>query len=174
MQRSGSSEERTGDLPQLEMVYLPNDHTPGTTPKSATPRSYIAGNDLALGKLVDTVSHSRYWSSTGISVFEDDAQDGLDHVDAHRSPSRQPNAASRHPASARYRAASAQRNRPVAPAWLQQHRHDQVHRDSQGELQVEPSAGQPDSTRRIGRSGAMPGRVVSVRVVRSACRPGVG
>jgi hypothetical protein len=47
MQRSGSSEERTGDLPQLGMVYLPNDHTQGTTPKSATPRSYIAGNDLA-------------------------------------------------------------------------------------------------------------------------------
>jgi hypothetical protein len=88
LQRSGSSEERTGDLPQLEMVYLPNDHTQGSTPKWATPRSYMAGNDLALGKLVDSVSHSRYWSSTGIFVFEDDAQDGLDHVDAHRSPSR--------------------------------------------------------------------------------------
>ena len=66
-------------------MYFPNDHTQGTTPKLATPRSYMADNDVALGRLVDVVSHSKYWASTAIFVLEDDAQDGPDHVDAHRS-----------------------------------------------------------------------------------------
>jgi YVTN family beta-propeller protein len=77
--------ERNGNLPGLEIVYFPNDHTQGTAAKLATPRSYMADNDLAVGKLVDAVSHSTYWSSTAIFVLEDDAQDGPDHVDAHRS-----------------------------------------------------------------------------------------
>jgi hypothetical protein len=77
--------ERTGNLPGLEVVYLPNDHTQGTTPGTATPASYEADNDVAVGRLVDAVSHSRYWRSTAIFVVEDDAQDGPDHVDAHRS-----------------------------------------------------------------------------------------
>ena len=76
---------RNGNLPSLEIVYLPNDHTQGTTPGTATPASYMADNDLALGRLVDAVSHSRYWRSTAIFVVEDDAQDGPDHVDAHRT-----------------------------------------------------------------------------------------
>jgi YVTN family beta-propeller protein len=79
--------ERSGQLPGLEIVYLPNDHTQGTSPGEATPRSYVADNDLALGNLVETVSHSRFWPSTLIVTVEDDAQDGADHVDAHRSPS---------------------------------------------------------------------------------------
>ena len=77
--------ERNGKLPGLEVVYLPNDHTQGTTPGTATPASYEADNDVAVGRLVDAVSHSRYWRSTAIFVVEDDAQDGPDHVDAHRS-----------------------------------------------------------------------------------------
>ena len=77
--------ERNGNLPGLEVVYLPNDHTQGTTPGTATPASYEADNDVAVGRLVDAVSHSRYWRSTAIFVVEDDAQDGPDHVDAHRS-----------------------------------------------------------------------------------------
>jgi len=77
--------ERNGKLPGLEIVYFPNDHTQGTTRKLATPRSYMADNDVALGRLVDVVSHSDYWRSTAIFVLEDDAQDGPDHVDAHRS-----------------------------------------------------------------------------------------
>jgi hypothetical protein len=77
--------ERSGKLPGLEVVYLPNDHTQGTTPGTATPASYEADNDVAVGRLVDAVSHSRYWRSTAIFVVEDDAQDGPDHVDAHRS-----------------------------------------------------------------------------------------
>jgi hypothetical protein len=78
--------ERTGAFPGLEIVYLPNDHTLGTSPGTATPESYMADNDLAIGRIVDAVSHSRYWQSTVIVAVEDDAQDGPDHVDAHRSP----------------------------------------------------------------------------------------
>jgi hypothetical protein len=74
-----------GDLPALEIVRLPNDHTRGTTPGAATPQSYVADNDLALGRLVQAVSHSRYWNDTLILVTEDDAQNGPDHVDAHRT-----------------------------------------------------------------------------------------
>ncbi|MDQ6672332.1 MAG: bifunctional YncE family protein/alkaline phosphatase family protein [Chloroflexota bacterium] len=74
-----------GDLPTVELVRLPNDHTAGTRPGSPTPRAYYADNDLALGRLVDAVSHSPYWSETAIFVLEDDAQNGPDHVDAHRT-----------------------------------------------------------------------------------------
>jgi YVTN family beta-propeller protein len=77
---------RDGNLPGLEIVYFPNDHNAGTSPGSATPQSYMADNDLALGKMVDAVSHSSVWQSTVIIVVEDDAQDGPDHVDAHRAP----------------------------------------------------------------------------------------
>jgi YVTN family beta-propeller protein len=77
--------ERNGDLPELELVRLPNDHTRGTVAGAATPQSYVADNDLALGRIVDAVSHSRYWKSTAILVTEDDAQNGPDHVDAHRT-----------------------------------------------------------------------------------------
>jgi len=76
---------KNGNMPSLELVYLPNDHTEGTLPGRATPASYMADNDLALGDLVQTVSHSPYWGSTAIFVIEDDAQDGPDHVDSHRS-----------------------------------------------------------------------------------------
>jgi YVTN family beta-propeller protein len=78
---------RNGNLPGLEIVYFPNDHNAGTTPGLPTPQSYMADNDLALGRLVEAVSHSPYWLSTAIFVVEDDAQDGPDHVDAHRAPS---------------------------------------------------------------------------------------
>jgi len=78
--------EKNDDLPGLEIVYLPMDHTEGMTPGDATPESFMADNDLALGRLVDVVSHSKYWASTAIFVVEDDAQDGPDHVDSHRSP----------------------------------------------------------------------------------------
>lgn len=77
--------ETNGNLPALEIVRLPNDHTNGTQPGTATPKAYVADNDLALGKLVETVSHSQYWKNTIILVTEDDAQDGSDHVDAHRT-----------------------------------------------------------------------------------------
>src|SRR5262249_39664289 len=74
-----------GNLPTVEFVRLPSDHTGGTAPGYPTPRAMVADNDLALGKLVDAVSHSPYWATTAIFVIEDDAQDGPDHVDAHRT-----------------------------------------------------------------------------------------
>ena len=73
-------------LPALSILHLPNDHTNGLTPGHATPQFLVADNDYALGRLVEAVSHSAYWKSTAILVVEDDAQDGPDHVDAHRSP----------------------------------------------------------------------------------------
>jgi YVTN family beta-propeller protein len=76
---------KNGDLPQVEFLRLPNDHTSGTKPGMPTPRAYVADNDLALGRVVDAVSHSKYWKDTAIFVTEDDAQNGPDHVDAHRT-----------------------------------------------------------------------------------------
>ena len=72
-------------LPALTLLRLPNDHTWGTTPKRAIPESYFADNDLALGRLVEAVSKSPFWPNTAILVTEDDAQNGPDHVDAHRT-----------------------------------------------------------------------------------------
>jgi len=73
------------ELPQFTLLYLPDDHTGGTRPGKPTPQASVADNDLALGRVVDAVSHSSYWDDTAIFVLEDDAQDGADHVDAHRS-----------------------------------------------------------------------------------------
>ena len=73
------------ELPQFVLLYLPDDHTGGTRPGKPTPQASVADNDLALGRVVEAVSHSPYWNDTAIFVIEDDAQDGADHVDAHRS-----------------------------------------------------------------------------------------
>jgi DNA-binding beta-propeller fold protein YncE len=73
------------ELPSFVLLYLPDDHTGGTRPNRARPAANVADNDLALGRVVDAVSHSPYWDDTAIFVIEDDAQDGADHVDAHRS-----------------------------------------------------------------------------------------
>jgi len=73
------------ELPQFILLYLPDDHTGGTRPGGPTPRASVADNDLAVGRVVEVVSHSAYWDDTAIFVIEDDAQDGADHVDAHRS-----------------------------------------------------------------------------------------
>ena len=73
------------ELPQFILLYLPDDHTAGTRPGGPTPRASVADNDLAVGRVVEAVSHSAYWDDTAIFVIEDDAQDGADHVDAHRS-----------------------------------------------------------------------------------------
>ncbi len=73
-------------FPALNIVYLPNDHTDGFRPHMPTPQFYIAENDYALGLLAQEVSSSPYWKDTAIFVVEDDAQNGPDHVDSHRSP----------------------------------------------------------------------------------------
>jgi DNA-binding beta-propeller fold protein YncE len=72
-------------LPQFVLLYLPDDHTGGTRPHYPRPAASVADNDLALGRVVEAVSHSPYWDDTAIFILEDDAQDGADHVDAHRS-----------------------------------------------------------------------------------------
>jgi YVTN family beta-propeller protein len=74
-----------GNLPQLMFVRLPDDHTVGTSSGAYTPSAMVADNDYSVGEFVDAVSHSPYWKSTAIFVVEDDAQNGSDHVDAHRS-----------------------------------------------------------------------------------------
>ncbi|MGZ4788452.1 MAG: bifunctional YncE family protein/alkaline phosphatase family protein [Terriglobales bacterium] len=73
------------EMPQFMQVRLPNDHTVGTTPGKPTPAASIADNDLAVGRVVEAISNSPYWNDTAIFILEDDAQDGADHVDAHRS-----------------------------------------------------------------------------------------
>ena len=73
------------ELPQFIELWLPNDHTGGTRPGKPAPQASVADNDLAVGRIVDAVSHSPYWNDAAIFVVEDDAQDGADHVDAHRS-----------------------------------------------------------------------------------------
>jgi hypothetical protein len=73
-------------LPNLSIVRLSNDHTAGLRRRIPTPQFYVAENDYALGRMVEEVSKSPYWNDTAIFVLEDDAQDGPDHVDAHRSP----------------------------------------------------------------------------------------
>ena len=77
--------ERTGELPNLIYLYLPCDHTSGTRPGQPTPRAMVADNDLALGRVVEAVSKSRFWRDTVLFAVEDDPQNGFDHVDGHRT-----------------------------------------------------------------------------------------
>ncbi len=72
-------------MPDYILLRLPNDHTAGTTPGGPTPRSSVADNDLAVGRAVEAIAHSTYWDDTAFFILEDDAQNGADHVDAHRS-----------------------------------------------------------------------------------------
>ncbi|MCA1593960.1 MAG: beta-propeller fold lactonase family protein [Acidobacteria bacterium] len=72
-------------LPNFSIVRLPNDHTVGLRAGQPTPQFFVAENDYAVGRLVEAVSQSPYWKDTAILIVEDDAQDGPDHVDCHRS-----------------------------------------------------------------------------------------
>ena len=76
---------KNGTLPQLEIVRLPNDHTAALKAAAVTPRSLVADNDLAFGRMIEALSRSPYWRSTVVFVLEDDAQNGPDHIDSHRS-----------------------------------------------------------------------------------------
>jgi len=78
--------DASGTMPQMMILRLGNDHTNGTTPGKLSPLALFADNDYALGLIVDGVSHSKFWPHTAIFVIEDDAQNGPDHVDSHRSP----------------------------------------------------------------------------------------
>jgi YVTN family beta-propeller protein len=77
--------EKSGAMPNLVMIILPNDHTQGTSPGWCAPKACVADNDYALGKLVEGLSHSSFWKDMAIFVVEDDAQNGVDHVDGHRT-----------------------------------------------------------------------------------------
>jgi hypothetical protein len=77
--------EARGAMPELVMMILPNDHTVGTSPGWCAPKACVADNDLALGRIVEALSHSSFWKSMAIFAVEDDAQDGVDHVDGHRT-----------------------------------------------------------------------------------------
>ncbi len=77
--------ENKGDFPAFIIMALPNDHTSGTQPGMPVPQASVADNDLALGRIVDAISHSKFWNETCILVTEDDPQAGLDHVDGHRT-----------------------------------------------------------------------------------------
>ena len=78
--------DRAGTMPTLEIVRLPNDHTAGLRAGDHTPAACVADNDLALGRMVEALSKTRFWKNTAMFVLEDDAQNGSDHVDSHRSP----------------------------------------------------------------------------------------
>ena len=77
--------EKNDNFPNFIIMLLPNDHTSGTRPGMPTPKAAVADNDLALGQIVEAISGSKFWKETCILVTEDDPQDGLDHVDGHRT-----------------------------------------------------------------------------------------
>jgi len=77
--------EAADNLPNLVIIWLPNDHTSGTRPGAPTPEAQAADNDLAVGRVVDAVSHSKFWANTCIFAVEDDPQNGWDHVSGYRT-----------------------------------------------------------------------------------------
>jgi YVTN family beta-propeller protein len=77
--------EASGKMPNLTLLQLPSDHTSGTTPGMTSAKSMVADNDLAVGMVVEALSKSKFWSKMVIYVIEDDAQNGVDHVDGHRT-----------------------------------------------------------------------------------------
>jgi hypothetical protein len=77
--------EETGELPQFEIMSLPENHTHGTSPGAYTPAACVASNDIGIGKIVEAASKSKFWPEMAIFIVEDDAQNGPDHVDSHRT-----------------------------------------------------------------------------------------
>ena len=77
--------EGEGRMPNLVLLQLPSDHTNGSAPGTHTPKAMVADNDLALGQIVEALSKSPFWKKMAIFVVEDDAQNGVDHVDGHRT-----------------------------------------------------------------------------------------
>ena len=82
---------KNDNLPAFNMAWIMSDHTSGTSPATASstgisPEAYVADNDLAVGRMVEQITHSRYWKDSAVFVVEDDSQNGVDHVDGHRAP----------------------------------------------------------------------------------------
>ncbi|RMI31608.1 hypothetical protein EBO15_42415 [Actinomadura harenae] len=84
-QRDLAGYEKSGKLPALNMLWVMDDHTNGVTPGYPTPSAMVADNDLATGRIVDSISHSKFWKDSAVFVIEDDSQNGVDHVDGHRN-----------------------------------------------------------------------------------------
>ena len=79
-------QDAASQVPNLTILWLPDDHTAGTTEGQPYPINYQADNDLALGRMVEAISHSKVWAQSAVFVEEDDSQSGVDHVDGHRQP----------------------------------------------------------------------------------------
>jgi YVTN family beta-propeller protein len=77
--------EAAGSFPNFVIIWLPNDHTSGTKPATPTPNAHVADNDLALGQIVDSLSHSPFWKDSSLFAIEDDPQAGWDHVSGYRT-----------------------------------------------------------------------------------------
>lgn len=77
---------KSGNLANLNLIWMPDDHTAGVGTGDPNPVAEVADNDLATGRIIDTIAHSQYWKSSAIFVMEDDSQNGVDHVDGHRAP----------------------------------------------------------------------------------------
>jgi YVTN family beta-propeller protein len=77
---------QTGQLANLNLIWMPDDHTSGVGTGDPNPVAQVADNDLAVGRIIDTISHSKFWKSSAVFVVEDDSQNGVDHVDGHRAP----------------------------------------------------------------------------------------
>jgi YVTN family beta-propeller protein len=84
-QRDFAQYEKNGNLPALNMLWVMDDHTNGLNKGYPTPSAMVADNDLATGRIIDTISHSKYWKDSAVFVVEDDSQNGIDHVDGHRN-----------------------------------------------------------------------------------------
>ena len=85
-QQSFAQSEKTGQLANLNLIWMPDDHTAGVGTGDPNPVAEVADNDLAVGRIIDTISHSRFWKDSAVFVVEDDTQNGADHVDGHRGP----------------------------------------------------------------------------------------
>jgi len=85
-EQSFAQYKKTGQLPNLNLIWMPDDHTAGIGTGDPYPVAEVADNDLAVGRIVDSISHSSFWKSSLIFVVEDDSQNGVDHVDGHRAP----------------------------------------------------------------------------------------
>ena len=85
-QQSFAQSVKTGQLANLNMIWMPDDHTAGVGTGDPNPVAEVADNDLAVGRIIDTISHSSFWKSSVVFVVEDDTQNGIDHVDGHRGP----------------------------------------------------------------------------------------
>ena len=77
---------KTGQLANLNLIWMPDDHTAGVGTGDPNPVAEVADNDLAVGRIIDTISHSKFWKNSAVFVVEDDSQNGVDHVDGHRAP----------------------------------------------------------------------------------------